>query len=1010
MELYKSILSRALLSIFLIASSLAAQAQSAPEIKAEPKIDSPKVEKNGVVYTILSDKLAYEINVSGGEGYSISKAEWVLSRDGSKVDTSDKLVSEGTSQINFSTSGSGLYKMTGEVTVELGDTTIKVLPVVAKEVNLLPVPTIDIVGDTKIVSYHDLEFDLKLSSTTKEGKWNVAMKSSNSNVKIDDKGNFTYKAKLSNTTGNEIKFTITADCAYTYEGVELYTVKKQWNVTVYPQISITNPDDEVWNTAKSGSREFSIDVKGGHPDGWSYQWTKDNKATSDTGKSKKVEVTADKKESNTYQVTAINKYNNVEFDRVSKKFTVNVFPKIGLEYVSDSEFHIKEETPIELKVKSVGGNDEDGAWEYIWSKDGVTIENNNKASYKETITPGNESDVIKFRVIAKNRYDGELLDEVDKEFVVNVYATPQVSQGAYQASILGNVEERLYIDYSGGNPKGWTFEWLRNDVTVAGPDEELYQYKFTENNDGQSPVTVTYKVKVKNTFGNEIWLEEEAEFVIKVYPNVKIEHYAAPYEQLNKVIHHLYQEDKKLGIKEPDGGCKDEGSSWQYFWDGDESTSQSREYDYKSYINIGAVTDSTKTLRVLHKLNDDVLYDHTFEYKIKNYSKAVIKNGYTYDNMIVSGGTNVGFAISAKYANPNGWSYVWKKDGAVIQSGTSYSWSGTEQNDNETKTLKHKYVVTATNTSPDGKVWVTDSLEFVSIVRPKIISPKQNGYENKVRAGDKLDLSVTEGKGGYVNGWTYKWYKDGYEIIGQNGPELLDYFSEEKSYSSSNLGKSSWTETYKLEYENRDSTNLLHEHNAHIFEVKIYRVPQKPYELVKKGGNSNKSNIYIADMYRSYNEGLTNDQLVNNEYRFCFGYGNNEIVREDPTVRYHQYTKQQANNGPWVYTYWEYDDFVCKSDKVYYKGGTRGTTSVDGVYEGSVININNYGFTAVLPYEMPAVARVISINGEVVRVLEYERSSDFNEKFELSGLKSGLYLIEVQIGDNREVNKIFINE
>ena len=64
----------------------------------------------------------------------------------------------------------------------------------------------------------------------------------------------------------------------------------------------------------------------------------------------------------------------------------------------------------------------------------------------------------------------------------------------------------------------------------------------------------------------------------------------------------------------------------------------------------------------------------------------------------------------------------------------------------------------------------------------------------------------------------------------------------------------------------------------------------------------------------------------------------------------------------------------------------------------------------MLPYEMPAVARVISINGEVVRVLEYERSSDFNEKFELSGLKSGLYLIEVQIGDNREVNKIFINE
>ena len=162
-------------------------------------------------------------------------------------------------------------------------------------------------------------------------------------------------------------------------------------------------------------------------------------------------------------------------------------------------------------------------------------------------------------------------------------------------------------------------------------------------------------------------------------------------------------------------------------------------------------------------------------------------------------------------------------------------------------------------------------------------------------------------------------------------------------------------------------------------------------------------------MYKG-GEGLTDARLSDYKYNFCFGYGNTVIEREDPTVRYYQYTKQQANEGPWVYTYWEYPDgYICKSDVVYY-GSSRATTSIDGVYDNSVIKINSNGFTATLSSEMPAVARVISINGEVVKEMQYECSADFDERFEFHGLKSGFYLIEVCIGENREVNKVFVNE
>ena len=85
-------------------------------------------------------------------------------------------------------------------------------------------------------------------------------------------------------------------------------------------------------------------------------------------------------------------------------------------------------------------------------------------------------------------------------------------------------------------------------------------------------------------------------------------------------------------------------------------------------------------------------------------------------------------------------------------------------------------------------------------------------------------------------------------------------------------------------------------------------------------------------------------------------------------------------------------------------------TSIEGVYEEYPISISSKGFTAVMPYAMPAKARLISINGEVVKEMHYEDAVEFDESFELGGLEKGFYMVEVCIGENREVNKIFINK
>ena len=50
------------------------------------------------------------------------------------------------------------------------------------------------------------------------------------------------------------------------------------------------------------------------------------------------------------------------------------------------------------------------------------------------------------------------------------------------------------------------------------------------------------------------------------------------------------------------------------------------------------------------------------------------------------------------------------------------------------------------------------------------------------------------------------------------------------------------------------------------------------------------------------------------------------------------------------------------------------------------------------------------MNGDIVKQTVYEENCEFAESFDTDGIERGFYIVEVLIGNNRGVNKVFIGK
>ena len=792
---------------------------------------------------------------------------------------------------------------------------------------------------------------------------------------------------------------------------------KEFKINVYPAPD-ADQEKEVYNYLESKSGEYApmkIEYKGGYPGGWSIEWKKgddeidcsDFSYTADFNKSEETEEYV-------YHATVTNKFTDengnteIWYGPKTFEFEVNKYPQTSIEYTTNYEFNTAKKEPFDLGIKVVGGRKE--GWTYQWKRNDKDIINNiSSTEVKSTCSVQEETptdkavDEIKYTVFATNKAkNGEKLSELSKTFSLYVYKKPKFSKDSCHAQVVDGIEFIRSVSTEGGYRDGWTIEWSREDISINRTEKEE---KFTESYNGEEIgyTDVKYTVRAINKYKDEVvWYDDTVQFDIKVYPAIKLDSLIA-----DTVSYDLYQDTLALGAIYKGGVDVNDNGSWSYEWK-NMTKNQMVECSENRYVhnatnNNNTIREDNYKLTICHKVGGDIIWKDSVKYNIKSYPKAKIKI-VTKKDTILCGDNEVKLGIEAKYADKDGWKFVWERDSVKLDKDSTSILQYREDNDG-TESLTHEYKLRATNIH-NGETWVDSTFTFSSIVRPKLEVPTEwYSYDNQYREGDTIILGVDNGKGGYR--WEYTWYKIDNNtqktISAQTQCALNNYVATKKNYTHNHMDER--TESYALRVRNVDADGVQeHYNNTFPFEVKIYRRPNVPIKLVKKGSASN---IFIVDM-KENSSGLDNETLAANDYNFAFGYvdGNAdiEIERSDYTLRYQTYTAQQAEMSPWAYTYWVYEDYICMSDTVKYQA-----SSVSRVTDEE-LTVNHSGFKASLQTPMPATVKIMAFDGTFVKQKTYDAQVEFDEKFDLTGMNDGLYLIEVCVGEYREVNKIFIKK
>ena len=317
-----------------------------------------------------------------------------------------------------------------------------------------------------------------------------------------------------------------------------------------------------------------------------------------------------------------------------------------------------------------------------------------------------------------------------------------------------------------------------------------------------------------------------------------------------------------------------------------------------------------------------------------------------------------------------------------------------------------------------------------------IRSAKEDIRQVDEGVGYTYELDSAFLKTGNPEGWMLKWTIWYWDNEKHKPATMTKTFEKDKiSYdvwfpvSDDNIDKMKYQDyTYSVEYYNIDpndpSLYWVAPGTYSFKKVTVYRRPVKPRELLKKGGATGKSNIFIASEpfgKTLFPRGVNGKVIVpvsetdqdnvdqyykDNKYYFEFGdsYGSDTITEK----RYYQY--RDPIGIPWVRTVWKYldgkgnVDYISFSDTVYYSGSQQAATRA--AMGELVINIPSFS----AEFEEPVKSHVFiyDSNGKVVRATDYGFKAIFDESLDLSGLESGLYLIRFEIGDIRETRKVLI--
>lgn len=546
-------------------------------------------------------------------------------------------------------------------------------------------------------------------------------------------------------------YDISVDVYNTVPGASEHWADATFNFTV--RVNETPSADymgnAVYHILKVDSCRLGITTNGGNPNNWKYSWKEgltslgtDNICVYNSKQDKEIGK-------HTISVTVTNTSDdnkNVWYNKTFS-FDVYVYRDTSVTQSPNKEINIVDGgEPAQLSIEALGGAR--NGWVYEWSSEGITQDTEHPERATFTVhNSTNDKQSYQVSVTVYNKVDNvELYPAKVFTFNINVYPKLEVQKKPNDdiVYIWVNDSQKLEIVSTGGNPNGWSYEWIGKDCK-----ENNYTY-----NAGANPLTETISVRVKNKSVSEDdpqlwWYDDIKTFTVEVY------NFRAWHADNDSIINVIYGHDGDQGV--PLSISYQGEGDWSFRWSGNNVSGSGSTYYYVTK-NHGSNPEKMRT--------DIVTVDVTYKTGSKEYKDTkhftvnifpavsfvgVIDNAETWQKDVIVGET-VKLGIEVEGGNPNRWYYKWNNDKETSDNEYEYVCNEEQYPD--------KVIVTMINRGTDGDLMYNEDTEFSIYVWPKPQVSAHAEYNNatitECFAGDAITLvgSAQGGKGDWTCQWT----------------------------------------------------------------------------------------------------------------------------------------------------------------------------------------------------------------------------------------------------------------
>lgn len=520
----------------------------------------------------------------------------------------------------------------------------------------------------------------------------------------------------------------------------------------------------VFHILKVDSCKLEISTEGGNLDNWKYSWYEgpialgtDSVCVYNSYQDKEIG-----RHTVTVNITNTSDDNKTVWYDETFTFDIYIYEDTSVSQMPVKEINIFDGgAPAELSIIANGGAS--NGWTYEWSTEGIVQdeEHPEKATFSIHNT-SNEKESHQVSVIVTNKVDNvELYSPKTFTFTINVYPKPEVQKNPDDdiVYIWINDTKQLEIETNGGNPNGWTYEWIGSDCT-----EHDFTYEA-----GASAITDNVKVHIKNKSVSDDdpqtwWYDEIKTFTVQVY------YFRAWQSNNDSIINVIYGRDGHEGMPLAIS-CEGEGE-WSFSWSGNDVSGNESTYYYVTEDhgnNPEIMKSDTVTVDISYTLGSKVFNDK--KHFVVNTYPAVsaigeIDGNKTWQKDAIIG-ENITLGIETTGGNPDGWTYKWNNKNETSDSEFIFPC--------EEEMYPVRIPVIILNRGSDGDLMFSEEHEFLINIWPQPIVSAHAEYNEatitECFAGDEITLvgSAQGGKGD----WTCQWLNTEGSILNDHNMEAV---------------------------------------------------------------------------------------------------------------------------------------------------------------------------------------------------------------------------------------------